>query len=307
MLPHQRRKRVSWIRTWLVLGSILLTALASACNLPLSTPLTGGTQAAVYTQAAETIIAQLTDAASGSPLPEDTITVSPGVASPTVQPSPTLTATGTASPSPTQTPGSSPTPAETATPAPSEPKASLSEPVWRDDFKDSVNWSLYDDDYVSFEIEDGKLLMWSFSEVSWDSWMITGRKPIDYYLEAVATPLDCEGLDRYGVIFRSDASEGYLYGFSCDGQYSLRIWDGEEFTKLVDWTSSPYILAGSGQTNRLGIWVEGDKFRLYANGYLLAEVQDEKYARGGFGVFIGTGGNEGYHAEMDDIAYWNLP
>lgn len=298
---------MSWIKTKLVLGSILLTALASACNLPMSTPAADGTQVAVYTQAAETIIAQLTDAASGSPIPEEAVTVSPEIASPTSQPTFTLTPTGTASPSPTQTPGSTPTPAETATPTPSDPKASLGEPAWRDDFKNSANWSLYDDDYVSFEIEDGKLLMVSFSEVSWDSWMITGRKPVDYFLEAAATPLDCAGLDRYGVIFRSDASEGYLFGFSCDGQYSLRIWDGNKFTGLVDWTYSPYILAGSGQTNRLGLWVEGDTFRLYANGYLLEEVQDDTYDRGGFGVFIGTGGNEGYHAELDEIAYWKLP
>ncbi len=295
------------IRTKLVVGLFLLAALASACNLPVSTPATDGTQVAVYTQAAETIIAQLTGAASGSPIVEGTAAVSPGAASPTAQPSATSAPTDTATPSPSPAPSLTPTPAVTNTPAPSDPKANLGDPAWRDEFKNSANWSLYDDDYVSFEIEDGKLLMWSFSDVSWDSWMITGRKPVDYYLEAIVTPFDCEGLDRYGVIFRSDASEGYLYGFSCDGQYSLRIWDGDKFTKLVDWTYSPNILAGSGQTNRLGICVEGAKFRLYANGYLLDEVTDDTFSKGRFGVFVGTGGNEGYHAEMDEIAYWNLP
>ncbi len=60
------------IRTKLVVGLFLLAALASACNLPVSTPATDGTQVAVYTQAAETIIAQLTGAASGSPIVEGT-------------------------------------------------------------------------------------------------------------------------------------------------------------------------------------------------------------------------------------------
>lgn len=298
---------MNWIRATQIIFVILLMVLIGACNLPIGTPTTDGTQAAVYTQAAETIIAQLTEVAGGSPMVEGTPQVSPGIATPTLQPSstPAPTDTPASSLTPTQTP--TPAPAETTTPAPSDPKAGLGDPVWRDDFKKSANWSLYDDDNVSFEIEDGKLLMRSFSSVSWDSWMITGRKPVDFYLEAVATPIDCAGLDRYGVIFRSDASEGYLFGFSCDGQYSLRIWDGKQFTKLVDWTYSPYIFAGSGQTNRLGLWVEGAKFRLYANGYLLDEVQDDTFTRGRFGVFVGTGGNEGYHAEMDEIAYWNLP
>ena len=85
------------------------------------------------------------------------------------------------------------------------------------------------------------------------------------------------------------------------------MWDGEQFTALVDWTYSPYILAGSGQTNRLGVMVQGDKFSMYANGYLLGEAYDDTYSEGKFGVYFGTSGNEAYQAEMDEIAYWKLP
>jgi hypothetical protein len=287
---------------------ILLTFMAlivGGCNLPSSNPITEGTQIAVYTQAAATIVAQLTGIASPGVVGTPTVSFPLQTALPTVTPLPTQATTATASPTPTT--AASSTPAVTQTPVPSDPKASLGAPAWRDDFSKKTNWSLYEDDYVSFEIEDGKLVMQARSSENRDSWLVTVPKPVDYYLEAVATPYDCSGLDRYGVILRTDAQEGYLFGFSCDGQFSLRKWDGEQFTALIDWTSNPYIRAGAGQTNRLGVWVEGDTFRMYANGYVLGVANDDSYATGKFGVFFGTSGNEAYYAEMDEIAYWDLP
>jgi hypothetical protein len=293
---------------------ILLTLMAlivGGCNLPSSSPITEGTQIAVYTQAAETIVAQLTGIASPGVVGTPTVSFPLQTAPPTVTPLPTQATTATASPTPTTAASSTPavteTPAVTQTPAPSDPKASLGDPAWRDDFSKKTNWSLYEDDYVSFEIEDGKLVMQARSSESRDSWLVTVPKPVDYYLEAVVAPYDCSGLDRYGVILRTDAQEGYLFGFSCDGQFSLRKWDGEQFTAIIDWTSNPFIRAGAGQTNRLGVWVEGDTFRLYANGYVLGVANDDSYDTGKFGVFFGTSGNEAYYAEMDEIAYWDLP
>jgi hypothetical protein len=114
-------------------------------------------------------------------------------------------------------------------------------------------------------------------------------------------------MSRYGVIFRTDADEGYLFGFTCDGQYSLRMWDGEQFTALIDWTYSPYILAGAGQINRMGLAVEGSEFSLYANGYYLDQVQDSTYDEGRFGLFVGSKDGESFVVAVDEIAYWILP
>jgi hypothetical protein len=287
----------------------LVVLIASGCNFPASNQITEGTQIAVYTQAAETIVAQLTGIASPGEVSTPTVNFPLQTAPVTVTPMPTQAATATTSPTSTvsATAPLTATLAATATAAPNDPKDSLGDPAWRDDFSKKTNWSLYQDDYVSFQIEDGKMVMQALSNEKRDSWLVTIPKPVDYYLEAVVTPYDCSGLDRYGVILRTDTQEGYLFGLSCDGQFSLRKWDGEQFTALVDWTSNPYIRAGAGQTNRLGVWVEGDTIRMYANGYVLGLVNDDSYDKGKFGVFFGTSGNEAYYAEMDEIAYWDLP
>jgi hypothetical protein len=138
--------------------------------------------------------------------------------------------------------------------------------------------------------------------------MFTQNQPINYYLEIPFTTEECSGLDRYGVILRSeDAVKGYLYAFSCDGRYSFRSWNGQRATKLVEWTESPKIQAGSNQTNRLGIRVEGGTFSLYANGSLLTQVSDSSYPKGGFGVLIGAESTEDFTVKASEVAYWELP
>jgi hypothetical protein len=157
-------------------------------------------------------------------------------------------------------------------------------------------------------LTDGKLEMIALNADKWDSWMLSWPDIRDFYLEVTARPGECNGLDRYGLLARApDASQGYLFGFSCDGQYSLRIWDGKKFSVLVDWTPSEFIIKGSNQTNRLGFMAEGDRLALYANGNLLSEVQDDTYEQGAFGVFVGAVNTDDFKLEISQVAYWDIP
>ncbi len=133
----------------------------------------------------------------------------------------------------------------------------------------------------------------------------------DSYLEMTATTKSCSGLDRYGLVARSVRNDegyaGYLYGVSCDGKYSLRIWDGESFTKLIDWTESEHINAGSNETNRIGVIMEGENISLYANGNLIRELRDDTFDEGKFGVFVGSANTEDFTVLVNEVAYWELP
>jgi len=262
------------------------------------------TREAAYTAAAETVIAQLTQAArttasgvNSSATPLGATPISPAQAIETPSPSPTVTEL----PSPTTTI----TPTESI--ASDDPKLRLGEPDWRDTFKNGDNWSLYEDEHVRFDVKDHFLVMTAFQADGRDSWMLTLPEPVNYYLEVTAIPQDCSGLDRYGVIFRTDAEVGYLFGFSCDGQYSLRRWNGEDFKILVDWTSSPDIRAGADQTNRMGLMVQDDQFTLYANGNLLDEARDDSYSEGGLGLFVAAKDTENFKVQISEVAYWELP
>jgi hypothetical protein len=160
-------------------------------------------------------------------------------------------------------------------------------------------------------VDDGELVMIAHKANQSDWWALTWPKLEDFYLEASGRFGECAERDRYGVIVRSpsDATRGYLFALACDGRYAFWIMDTEEMkrTVLIDWTASPYIASGEGGANRLGLKAEGERFTLYANGNLLAEVSDNTLDGPNFGVFVGAARTEGFKVALDELAYWELP
>jgi hypothetical protein len=207
-------------------------------------------------------------------------------------------------------PSSTARPAGTPAP-PEDPRTILGDPVWLDTLDVEDNWPMYEDSHVGFSIANGRMTMTSFEDDNWDGWMLTWPEIGDFYLEATFSPGSCEGLDRYGLMFRGRPSAlgytGYLFGASCDGRFSLRAWDGSAFRDLVPWATDAAIPQGSGEAVRLGVWAEGDELRLYADGELLAEETDAMSSSGLFGAFIAAARTSGFEVSVDEIAYWALP
>ena len=297
--------------------AILLIIILTACSLPAPSEPATQDVAPEFTAAAQTIIAQLTQAAGTQAPPPEETTATPGEVStePGLE-TETAPAVETQTPAETTEPTTTPTleePAETATPTslPSDPRAALGDPDFLDNFQNGDNWSLYEDEHVLFRVADEALRMVAFNAESWDGFMLSWPQINDFYLEMAATTRDCSGLDRYGLVARSVRTDegyaGYLFGISCDGQYSLRIWDGEAFTRLIDWTASEHIQAGSNQSNRIGIMMEGENISLYANGNLIAELTDETFEDGRIGVFVGSANTEDFTVLVEEVAFWELP
>ena len=296
---------------FILLGIIFTVGLA-ACNLPASPdPSPTDTDPSVdYTAAAETIIAQLTEVAQ-------TLTpTSPGDAPEEATQPPTSTAvtetavTPTAPPS-TPTVTSTPPPSPTATLPPSDPRSGLGDPAFSDTFANGESWPLYTDEHVSFNVKDSNLVLTAFNPDKYNGWMFTWPVISDFYLEMTAKTEECSGLDQYGLMLRATKPPqeyiGYLYGITCDGQYSLRRWNGEKYVTLVDWTSSDQINAGSNQTNRIGILADGTRLTMYANGKLLQEINDDTHPQGRFGVFVGSANTPDFNTLVDEIAQWDIP
>jgi hypothetical protein len=298
---------------------ITLIILLSACTLPASTSTPQAVENPAYTAAAETINAQLTSFAgpTQTPGPQEPANLTqvneqPGMLTPTE------TLPNTSTPEPTRTSLPSETPIPSATPEPTatlqptaaseDPKASLGEPDWQDTFSNAANWPIYSDEHVQMWLQDGSLMMTALNNDKYEGWMITSAQVEDVYLEASVTTGKCSGLDRYGLLVRApDATRGYLFGFTCDGRYAIRIWNGQAFSMLTEWKISEHILKGPDQTNLIGVKTEGDLLSLYANGKLVAQVTDSTFTSGSFGVFIGAFLTPGFSVEIPEIAYWILP
>lgn len=297
----------------------LLTLLAFfvvGCNLPLEAKLTSSPDAgAAYTAAAETIAAQLTSIS----LPEETRVIMQTSETTQTQPgetTPTETFPPTSTPLPTRTPLLTDTPTPTDTPLPTstpdlsaeDPAVRLGVPDWEDDFKTSENWPIYTDEHVEMHWEEGALFMKALNADKYEAWMLSWPFLTNFYLEVQATPGECSGADRYGLLARAtDPMHAYVFGFTCDGKFALRYWNGKSFTGLIGWTFSEFILAGKDQTNRLGFLAEGAKISLYANGHLLAEISDETSLQGAFGLFVGAFVTPNFTVKIEKVSYWELP
>lgn len=217
----------------------------------------------------------------------------------TIEPSATPAATNTATPTASPTLGTS------------DPRASLGDPTWQDDFEDASDWALYEDDHTRFEIAENELAMMAFNADYYNGWLLSWRKDVNFYIEATGTVETCSGRDSYGLMFRAPASDkgyiGYLFGISCDGRYSLRSWDGEVMNKILDWTPSTHLATGSDQTHRIGVWAQGNELKLYAQGELLATLTDNTYSEGLFGLFISAAQTPNFTSNVEEFLYWDLP
>lgn len=212
------------------------------------------------------------------------------------------TATPTMTPTPTVTP--------TATLSDTDPALTLGTPDWVDNMDDGDNWPTGYNDYTSIEFNNGYMKL--TAETDLDGWRLTWPFLSDFYLEAKVQSPDCEETDHYGLMFRvpenANANKGYLFGITCDGQYSLRRWDGTTMHYPVTWTASDLIVKGQDVQNTLGVMAKGDTLALYINGQKVKELTDNGYLEGSFGVFVGSdNADDNVTVWVDQIRYWENP
>jgi hypothetical protein len=79
---------------------------------------------------------------------------------------------------------------------------------------------------------------------------------------------------EYGFLIRSAPNTDWFYTvtFSNSGDYSIYYFDGR-WTTVQDWTVSP-LIDGTDHQPRVGVWVQGNIFRLYFGDQLVGEVTD---------------------------------
>ncbi len=242
--------------------------------------------------------------------PGETATVDFGITRPAaqvVQASPTPPPPG---------PVTLPTPQATSTPSPT-PTAQLATNPYElgdPDVVDNLDvpggsWYLRWTNEATFKGKPGRLIMQVRQTGLVNFWTFSTYPPLkDAYLEGVfITGPQCRHKDRYGFIVRAPTRyEGIVFLISCDGMYKIFRWNGG-LKILQDWTRSPAIHIGPNQTNRIGVWMEGKTLKLYINRALVAEIQEEIFLEGSFGVVIGADKTKDFEVYLDQVAFWLLP
>lgn len=276
--------------------AMMLTAMPTETAVPITVP----------SNTPAPLVATATQAAVP---PTETQALAPTLTPEPEQPTPTSTSTQ----APTATTG----PAFTAVPG--DPRGRQGSPSSTDAMNDATTWiwPTGASEFSEISFSGGFMNLTALStKLGWRMANPEGVELGNMYLEATFKTAGCSGSDQYGLMVRvpvlRDADRGYLFGFTCDGKYSLRKWDGLDgengkMTRLKEWTASDAIQTGSNQINRMGLMMIGSKMVMYANGQLLGEVTDGTWTSGYFGVFVGSGPTDKFLVQVDEMSYWKNP
>jgi len=290
--------------------SFVLTLALAACSKPSAPP---EAQAPVYTPAGETavpVVATQPPPASPTPAPP-TATFTPVVIVVTPTAQPTMPPTATPQPTPTWVAVQTATPLPTATAAVASNPYELGPP----DMIDSMDipgehWYVWGAaPKVQPLIEPGRLGLMVTKTGTITHWIRSTYPPLeDAYVQAVfKTGKECHQKDRYGLLVRAPSEyEGIFFLVSCDGMFKIFRWNGG-LKVLQEWTRSPAIHTGPRQINRVGVWMEGATLSLYVNNAKVAEVHDDLFTKGMFGLLVGAERTHNFVVYVDEVAYWELP
>ncbi|MCL4237760.1 MAG: hypothetical protein KJ047_05885 [Anaerolineae bacterium] len=126
-------------------------------------------------------------------------------------------------------------------------------------FKEQLRLEVMKDNLVAFTLPTGDDLIWD-----------------DSYIQADFTIDGSPSYFEYGFVLRSDEPGDHFYTvtFSSDSDYSVYYFGGEgEWYTVQEWTVSP-VVDGSDIQPQVGVLMQGNVFKLYFNGRLVAEVSD---------------------------------
>jgi hypothetical protein len=268
-----------------------------------------------YTQAAETIFAEMTASApTSTPAPAQLPEIEPTEAQmateasgpaatleplpPTSTPLPTNTPLPTDTPEPTETPLPTDTPEPSNTPTPAEPEFDL---VYEDDFAFAQGWPDERGDSFSVRYNLGGYVI-SVDLRNDVIWSVRSQPFINVRVEVEGMRLSGPRDGTYGVVCRHENGSNYYYFFvGSDGSYGIGKKVAGVMNYLVLEQDTNAVIYTGAATNVVRADCIGNTLTLYANDQQLATVDDEEFTAGAVGMAAGTQSTTGYEVLFDNI------
>lgn len=138
------------------------------------------------------------------------------------------------------------------------------------------------------------------------AWGVSPDATRDFYAEVDVYQVDGPLDNEFGILFRNDSENYYIFNVSSDGFYRLHKWQDGEWTAIVEWAESAAIVTGEGSHNRLGLLAEGPDLSILVNDVVLASVADETIAGDGLALAVGTFDEGGVEVAFEDFLLWPL-
>jgi hypothetical protein len=275
----------------LICTGLLFSLSLASCNLPGATPLPATDAILIYTQAAQTVSAQLTALATSTPAAPVAETALPSAppaihsSTPTIESSPTTTA--------------SPTVELTLVP----PTTMPAELVYQDDFSDDTSWYTEENNRFSLELVDEGYKI-SINILNAPIWSIREQSFDDVIVEVDTTRLSGAKSGYSGLVCRhQDGENYYALVISSDGTYGIAKMEDGEFEFIQEGSDLSGAIK-SGAANRVRSECISENLSLYANGQLLLQVKDDDFTSGAVGLLAGTRMEGAIEAFFDNFAIY---
>ena len=243
-------------------------------------------------------------------------------ASTSTQPAPTATSQSVAAAATATTAPATQLPTKTTFPAKAfDPASVYGKPQYENkmEYANFSEWArpetstLPDDQNIRLVFKDGKLYV-TGKILEFSTWWFSYHSLNDFYAEMTFDSETCSGGDAYGMIVRgpehkAGVSYGYVVSFTCDGHlwvYRLNGVDPWDAKELINETKDDHINAGSNKQNVMGVRADGNTLTIVANGYEIAQVKDDAFAKGRIGVFVRPANTANYTYRLTKFVYWEL-
>jgi len=279
------------IKNLLILSILPNLILLVGCNMPAGGSTLPQDPGPAYTQAAETIIAALTQAAptSMATLPAPVDQAATDTPLPPAPDTPTLTPTATETPLPTATP--------TATTTEQTAKV-----LFEDNFEGNTSWYTVENNRFSLRYEDDGYAI-RVDLVNAPVWSVRLQDWADVRLEVDAAHLDGPEDGYFGLTCRhADDANYYAFLINSQGGYGIGRVIDNDFEFLDEGSDSTGILKTGDATNHLRADCIGETLRLYVNGQKLLEVDADDFDSGDIGLIVKTGARPGLDVFFDNFA-----
>ncbi|MFW6068028.1 MAG: family 16 glycoside hydrolase [Chloroflexota bacterium] len=178
--------------------------------------------------------------------------------------------------------------------------------LFQDDFSDPLagNWHLEGDEQGQAAIVDGQLVVHIQTPATAQFVTLDEQIFTDFLLDVEATQIGGQVGGSYGVLVRmTGPGQFYRFEVTSNGEYVVERHDeaGNWERLTEDWQSSPAILQGLNETNRLRVAAAGSTLSFYANETLLAQVIDGTYERGAVALDAGTFNQSEMQVAFDNV------
>lgn len=183
---------------------------------------------------------------------------------------------------------------------------SLEDVLLVEDWEEIGEWDELDGDDFSSDIDDDMYVVENETDATL-VWGVNRTEHDDVVIQVEIEQLSDGEDNGFGLMCRVDSDnleDGYSFLVRPNGTYAIGIWDGLEYTSLLDNDFEVSSDIDEDDSYTMTIVCVDEYLALYIDGELIAELEDDTYDEGYAGVAAVSFHEDGVEVAFDNMVIW---